>query len=141
MFFCGLYVFYPYDAPSIAFISLSLSFIFRKELIYAFFCFIIAGLFRESSFHILIFVGVWAFVDKSYPYKTRFAWVALFFLIFVLQYKVIRYFYPGPITSVGNIIFDLNQLIFGKGFWSLTTIITLSLAFLLVRSKVKTTAF
>jgi hypothetical protein len=100
MFFCGLYVFYPYDAPSIAFISLSLSFIFRKELIYAFFCFIITELFRESSFHILTFVGVWAFVDKYYPYKTRFAWLALFFLIFVLQYKVIRHFYPSPITSV-----------------------------------------
>lgn len=132
MFFSGMYVFYPYDAPSIAFISLCLSFILRGNILYAFLCFVVAGLFRESSLHVVVLMVVFSFVNRfNYARNMKlWMWVGVFLVTYVVEYEIIRYFYPGPVTSNGYIDYDPTEIILGDGFLSLTTIVTLPLALL-----------
>ncbi len=132
MFMAGLYVFYPCDAPSLAWLTLALVFILREQLHWAFLCMLITGLFRESAFHLVALVGMWALVARHQPLGRRAMWVALFAIAFVVEYKLIRVWYPGEVRGLDfyrtYLLERPGELIFGGGLWSLTTLMTLPLA-------------
>ena len=127
MFISGLYVFYPYDAPSIGLISLSMYFVIKDKLFVAFFFFILTGFFRESSFHLVIIVLIWCFYIKSHSYYYRVSWPIIYLISFIVQYKFIRYYFPAPIIAGGDGFLSFLEIFFGSGLLSLTTIVTLAL--------------
>ena len=45
-----------------------------------------------------------------------------------MEYKIIRNFFPGPLSVTPNIWYGIEHIFSGKGFFSLTTIISLTLA-------------
>jgi hypothetical protein len=126
----GLYVFYPADMPSLAFLSMSLFFLLKQRLWPALLLMLITGLFRESSFHIVWFVALWAWCDRSRGLRDRLVWLAVFAAAFVLEYVAVRRVFPGPLSSAGGVILDPTALFLGRGLVSLTTICSLGLAVL-----------
>jgi hypothetical protein len=132
MFMTGLYVFYPCDAPSLAWITLSMVFLLNEQLHWAFLCMLVTGLFRESAFHMVVLVGMWALVAQHQPFGRRAFWVVLFAVAFVVEYKLIRVWYPGEERGLDyyrNYLLEYpRELFFGTGLWSLTTLMTLPLA-------------
>ncbi len=133
LFVGGMYVFYPYDAPSLAFLSLGLAFLLEGRLAAAWLCMLLTGLFRESAFHLVVFVGIWALVTQTLPVKLRLGWTLLFGLGFILEYKLVRVFFPGAVmaSADGRLHWNLREALTGSGLLSLTTLVTLSLAALL----------
>ena len=134
MFMAGLYVFYPCDAPSLAWLTLSLVFILREQLPLAFVCMLVTGLFRESAFHLVGLVTFWALTARHQPVGKRLMWVALFAVAFVVEYKLVRVWFPGETRGADYYRMVLLEhpadLLFGGGLWSLTTLMTLPLALL-----------
>jgi hypothetical protein len=132
MFLAGQYIFYPCDAPSLAWLLLSLTFLLQEKLLAALVCMLITGLFRESAFHLVCMVGVWAFVASHQTMAKRLLWPVLFAVAFVVEYKAIRIWYPGDVRGMAfyqaMLLVHPEQIIFGNGFWSLTTLMTLPLA-------------
>jgi hypothetical protein len=124
----GLYVFYPADLPSLAFLSMAVFFLLEKRLWLTLLLMLITGLFRESSLHIVWLVAAWAWCDGSRGLRERAAWVLAFGLAFVLEYVAVRHFFPGPVSSAGGVIFDLRVLFLDKGLLSLTTLCSVGLA-------------
>lgn len=124
----GLYVFYPADMPSLALLSVALFFLLKERLLPALVLMLITGMFRETSFHMVWFVAVWAWCDRSSGARERLGWVAGFALAFVVEYLAIRHFFPGPVSSAGGIIIDPRILFLDKGLLSLTTICSVGLA-------------
>lgn len=124
----GLYVFYPGDMSSLAFLSFSLYFLLHERLALAILFMLITGLFRESSFHVVVFAGVWGISTPSRPATAKAMWVGVFMVAFALEYTLVRHFFPGPIASAGGIIFDPRRIFFDSGFSSLTTVCSLGLA-------------
>ncbi|PNG27300.1 hypothetical protein [Methylocella silvestris] len=129
----GQYVYYPGDMSSLAFLSLSLYFVLQEKFIPAAIFMLATGLFRESAFHVVFFVAVWAACDWRMPLKNRAALVLGFAVLFVVEYKLIRLFYPAPISVVASetgIETSITKIFFERGLWSLTTVATLALHFL-----------
>lgn len=124
----GLYVFYPADMPGLAFLSLSLFFLLQQRLGPALLLMLITGLFRETSFHCLWFVAVWAWCDREPPLRRRMLWLAAFAGAFVFEYLLIRRFFPGPVSSAGGLITEPRALFLDRGMLSLTTLCSLGLA-------------
>jgi hypothetical protein len=126
----GLYVFYPGDMPSFAFLSVGLFFLLGDRLLAAFLLMLITGLFRETSFHLVIFVLLWGISNGKVKEFRRLTWVGLFIAGFLAEYLIIRHFFPGPVSMNENgfINLDPRNLFLGAGFASLTTICSLSLA-------------
>src|SRR5262249_14357189 len=124
----GLYVFYPGDMSSLAFLSAALFFLLREELAIALALMLVTGLFRETSFHVVYFVAVWAVCSQTRSWQSRAACVTVFAVAFVVEYKLIRHFFPGPVAAGGGIILDPRKIFLDKGFLSLTTICSLGLA-------------
>jgi hypothetical protein len=124
----GLYVFYPADAPSLAFSSMALFFLLEKRLATALVLMFVTGLFRESAFHMVWLIALWAWCDSSRPARERLAWVAAFACVFVAEYVAVRHFFPGPVSSAGGLILDPRRLFLDKGLLSLTTICSVGLA-------------
>jgi len=124
----GLYVFYPADMPSLAFLSAALFFLLKERRWAALLLMLITGLFRETSFHMVWLVALWAWCDPSSGARERLGWVAAFALAFVLEYVAVRHFFPGPVSSTGGIILDPRVLFLDKGLVSLTTICAVGLA-------------
>lgn len=124
----GLYVFYPADMPSLAFLSMALFFLLKERRFRALLVMLITGLFRETSFHMVWFVALWAWCDPSRGIRERVGWVAAFALAFLLEYVGVRHFFPGPVSSAGGIIVDVRALFLDKGLLSLTTICSVGLA-------------
>jgi hypothetical protein len=124
----GLYVFYPGDLSSLAFLSISLFCLLRERLALALVFMLITGLFRETSLHVVFFVVIWAMFSPSRPAMGKAAWLALFAGSFLAQYVLVRHFFPGPVASAGGVIFDPRKLFFDRGFLSLTTVCSLGLA-------------
>jgi hypothetical protein len=140
MFFSGLYVFYPCDAPSLALTSIGIYFFIENRVFQALFCMLLTGVFRESSFHFVIFSLIFSLTNVKA--SARFLLFPIFLISFLIEYKVIRYYFPGPISSIG-LLPGFQDLFTGKGLISLTTIVTLSLAltfpakFLLMRNTLE----
>jgi hypothetical protein len=133
MFMAGQYVYYPCDAPSIALLAVSLALLLREQMLGALVFMLLTGLFRESSFHMVIMVGTWAWVANHQTRARRALWLLAFALCFVLEYKLIRVFFPGDPRGVGwysQVLSEPARLLFGGGLWSLTTLMTLPLALL-----------
>ena len=124
----GLYVFYPGDMPSFAFLSLALWALLDERMIAALLLMLVTGLFRESAFHMVWLVAAWAWCARSRSLREKLAWPGLFALAFVLEYVAIRHFFPGPVSSAGAIILDPRRLFLDKGLLSLTTLCSLGLA-------------
>ncbi|HWX30833.1 MAG TPA: hypothetical protein VNZ53_25775 [Steroidobacteraceae bacterium] len=124
----GLYVFYPGDMPSLAFLSIGLFFVLQERLALALGFMLIVGLFRETSFHFVWFVAGWAICAQSTTLLRRASWFLTFSVAFVVEYKVVRIYFPGPISSSGGLILDPREIFLGKGILSLTTLCSLSLA-------------
>jgi hypothetical protein len=127
MFCAGLYVFYPCDAPAIAFTSLGLACLLRGKMLYALASMFVIGLFRESAFHMIAFVTIWSAVDTRHGKGIRLLWTVLFTSGFFLEYQGVRIFYPAPITSMGGLL-SVREMFEGSGLLSLTSVVTLSLA-------------
>jgi hypothetical protein len=128
MFLAGLYVFYPCDAPALAFLSVGLAFLLERKIAWALGSMIVVGLFRESAFHLVVLTAIWASIDGQVGIRKRIASTLIFALVFIAEYKIVRIFYPGPINSDQANTFDLRHIFLGGGLLSLTTIVTLSLA-------------
>lgn len=128
MFFGGLYVFYPCDAPALAGVSWAFYFLFQRKYLYVLAALLITGLFRESAFHIVVLAGIFMLTEKPRFQTEAIAWMALLSLAFLLEYIIVRKYYPGPISvnATTNSI-DFREMFFGKGLWSLTSSVTLLL--------------
>jgi len=124
----GLYIFYPADAPSLAFLSVALFCLLNGHLTAALILTLITGLFRESAFHMVWLVALWSWCDSSRPVQQRLGWLAAFACAFVTEYGVVRYFFPGPVSSAGGVILDPLRLFLDKGLVSLTTVCSVGLA-------------
>jgi hypothetical protein len=118
----SLYVFYPYDMPSIALISVAAFLILEERLGPALLVLLVTGVFRESSLHIVLFALVWAICQREIPVARRAAWAATYCAAFFAEYFIIRRFYP----ATGTLILDPRDIFFGRGLWSITCIITLT---------------
>jgi hypothetical protein len=124
----GLYVFYPGDLPSLAFLSISLFFLLRERLALALVFMLITGLFRETSLHAVFFVAIWAMFSPSRSPTGKATWLGMFAGAFLVEYVLVRHFFPGPVASAGGVIFDPRTIFFDPGFLSLTTLCSLGLA-------------
>jgi hypothetical protein len=124
----GLYVFYPGDMPSFAFLSLALWALLRERLVAALLLMLITGLFRESAFHMVWLVAAWAWCSRSRLLQERLFWPCMFALAFAVEYVAVRHFFPGPVSSAGGVILDPRRLFLDKGLLSLTTLCSLGLA-------------
>lgn len=124
----GLYVFYPGDMPSIAFIALGTYFVLTGRRFPALVMMLLAGLFRESAFHLVAIVAIWAATDHQPKPATRATWVVGFAAGFAVEYEVIRWVLPGPVSSTGGLILNPVALFLDRGLFSLTTICSLALA-------------
>jgi hypothetical protein len=119
----SLYVFYPYDMPSIALVSVAAFLIIEEQLGAALIVMLLAGIFRESSFHIVWFAFAWAICSRRTPAPRRLMVSILYLVAFIVEYLVVRMAYPGR----GSITLDPYQILFGRGLWSLTCIVTLAI--------------
>lgn len=119
----GLYVFYPYDMPSIALISIAAFLILEEHLALALVIMVLTGIFRESSLHIVCFAVIWAICSQRLPRNRRALWALVYGAVFFLEYRLIRYFYQAR-TDLNS---DVHEIFFGRGLWSFTCIVTLSL--------------
>ena len=124
----GQYVFYPGDMPSLALLSVSLYFLLRERRVAALLLMLVTGLFRESAFHMVWMVAAWALCDRSTPVSRRVAWTCVFAGAFVLEYCVVRHYFPGPLSAANGIILDPRALFLDRGMLSLTTLGSLGLA-------------
>lgn len=134
MFMAGLYVFYPCDAPSLAWLTLAMVFLLKEKMAVALLCMLITGMFRESAFHLVGMVFFWALAARHRPVSARVVWVAAFAAVFFIEYKLIRTWFPGETRGLDfyrAVLMDHpSELLFGGGLWSLTTLMTLPLALL-----------
>jgi hypothetical protein len=121
----GLYVFYPGDLSSLAFLSISLFFLLRERLGLALVFMLITGLFRETSFHVVFFVVMWA---RFSPSRGKVTWLGVFVGAFLVEYVLVRHFFPGPVASAGRIILDPRKIFLDRGSLSLTTVCSVGLA-------------
>lgn len=133
MVISGLYVYYPCDAPSLAWLALGTTCLLSERLMLALACLLITGLFRESAFHLMVMSAMWALCAKHQTLAKRITWPLVFGALFVIEYKVIRAWYPGAVKNVGDYASlltteGLRSLLLGGGLWSLTTLLTLPLA-------------
>jgi hypothetical protein len=124
--FIGLYVFYPGDMSSLACLSLACWLLLEERLLPALLWTLLAGLFRESAFHMVWLVAAWAWCASSQPLGKRLAWLGAFAIAFALEYVAVRRFFPGPISASGGIILDPRTLF--DGLRSITVICSLGLA-------------
>lgn len=127
MVLMSLYVFYPYDMPALALISVALYFMLRGNMGLTLVFMLLTGLFRESSFHVVTWVALWMIIDRTRPLRDRMSWLAAFAAAFALEYEGLRHFYPGPMTGDGLIIWDPRAIFLGRGMLSLTSICSLGL--------------
>jgi len=131
MVLIGLYVFYPADMPSLACLSVAIFFLLQRKLGAALLATMLLGLYRETSFHMVWLVAVWAWCDTSSSQRERIAWPGIFALAFAIEYIVVRRFFPGPVSSAaGGFILDPRVLFLEKGTLSLTSLCSLGLAVL-----------
>jgi hypothetical protein len=126
----GLYVFYPADMPSLAFLSIALFLLLRERMLAALLLTLVTGLFRETSLHMVVFVAIWAWCNPGVSLPRRISWLGVFALAFLVEYVAVRHFFPGPVSSAGGIIVDPRTLFLGAGLLSLTTVCSLALAVL-----------
>ena len=126
----GLYLFYPYDMPALALASISLFFLLRERLGLALMFMLFTGLVRETSFHIVTWVGLWMLLSRSRPIQARLMWFLAFVVAFVVEYQTVRHFYPGPMAA-GGILTDWRDIFLSKSTLSLTVICSLGLQIVL----------
>lgn len=116
----SLYVFYPYDMPAFAALSVAMYFLLRERLGWALAFMLLTGLIRESAFHVVTWVALWALCSRSVPWGRRFTWLCAFAVTFILEYLAVRHYFPGPLTSVGGVLLDPRAIFLGKQMLSLT---------------------
>jgi hypothetical protein len=127
----SLYVFYPYDMPAYAVLSITMYFLLRERLGWTLAFMLLTGLIRESAFHVVTWVALWSVCSRSVPWGRRFAWLSVFGVTFVLEYLAVRHYFPGPLTAAGGVVVDLREIFLGKQMLSLTNLCTVSLELLL----------
>jgi hypothetical protein len=119
----SLYVFYPYDMPSIALLSVAAFLMLEGRLGATLITMLLIGIFRESAFHVVWFALAWALCNREVPVLRRAGWAAIYAVAFALEYVLIRVGYPGR----GALLLDPHEIFFGRGLWSLTCIATLAI--------------
>jgi hypothetical protein len=120
----ALYVFAPGDLSSLAFISLALFCVLGEAPSSALIPMLIAGLFRESAFHV-----VWFVIARSLARKETLTLAVGFLAAFLIEYVAVRHFFPGPLRS-GYV--SIHEMLLGGGVISLTSFGSLGLAIALV---------
>ncbi len=126
----GLYVFYPADMPSLAFLTMALFFLLEERLPAALLLMLVTGMFRETSFHLVWFVAVWAWCSPSRDRAAKLGWVAAFAVAFAAEYWLVRRLFPGPLSSAGGLILNPRTLFLDRGLLSLTAVCSVGLAIL-----------
>jgi hypothetical protein len=116
----SLYVFYPYDMPAFAALSVTLYFLLRERLGWALAFMLLTGLIRESAFHAVTWVALWSLCSRSMPWGRRFSWLCVFAVSFVLEYLAVRHYFPAPLTAAGGVVLDPRAIFLGKQMLSLT---------------------
>ncbi|HTC52154.1 MAG TPA: hypothetical protein VK700_09485 [Steroidobacteraceae bacterium] len=127
MVLMSLYVFYPYDMPALALISVALYWLLKGDMGLTLVFMLLTGLFRETSFHVVTWVGLWMIIARTRPLRERVLWFAAFAAAFALEYRLLRHFYPGPVTGGGHILIDPKAIFLAPGMLSLTAICSLGL--------------
>jgi hypothetical protein len=127
----SLYVFYPYDMPAFAALSVTMYFLLRERLGWALAFMLLTGLIRESAFHVVTWVALWSLCSRSGSWGRRFTWVSVFAVTFVLEYLAVRHYFPGPLTAAGGVVLDSRAIFLGKQMLSLTNICTVGMELLL----------
>ena len=128
----SLYVFYPFDMPSFALLSIAMFFVIEERLGAALIVMLVAGLVRESSLHIVWLVLCWAICRRYVSVSRRSMWVCIFAGAFTIEYLIIRSIFTsqGRLTSGGFFVLNPHELFFGRGLWSLTCIVVLAIVFI-----------
>jgi hypothetical protein len=129
MVLVGMYVFYPADMPALAFLSMALYFLLTQRFWPALLLMLVLGLFRETSFHIVWLVAVWAWCERGRSLRERLIWLGVFAAVFAAEYLAIRQLFPGPISSRGGVDLD-PRLLLDSGSTSLTILGSVGLAVL-----------
>ncbi len=127
----SLYLFYPYDMPAFAALSVAMYFLQRERLGWALAFMLLTGLIRESAFHVVTWVALWMLCSRSLPLSRRLTWLGVFAVTFVLEYLAVRHFFPGPMTSVGGVVFDPKAIFLGRQMLSLTNTCSVGLELVL----------
>jgi len=130
MVLIGQYVFYPADMPALAFSSIAVLCLLHERLGAALVLMLVTGLYRETSFHMVWLVAVWAWCSHSVRWQSRLGWLTAFAAAFVAEYLLVRHFFPGPVSSVGGVILDLRTVFLDKSMLSLTNLCSVGLALL-----------
>jgi hypothetical protein len=118
----SLYVFYPYDMPAFAALSVAMYFLLRERLGWALAFMLLTGLIRESAFHVVTWVALWSLCSRSLPWGRRLTWLSAFAVTFVLEYLAVRHYFPGPLTAAGGVVLDPGMIFLGRQMLSLTNI-------------------
>jgi hypothetical protein len=122
----SLYVFYPYDMPSIALLSIAAFLVLEDRISEAIFVMLLTGLFRESSLHAVWLVVAWSLCNSSVPRSRRAASAVVCIVAFAAEYAAIRITFP----SHGQWQLNVHEIFLGRGLWSLTCIVTLAAVFI-----------
>jgi hypothetical protein len=127
----SLYVFYPYDMPAFAALSVAMYFLLRERLGWALAFMLLTGLIRESAFHVVTWVALWSLCSRSVPAGRRFTWLCVFAVTFALEYLAVRHYFPGPLTAAGGVVLDPRAIFLGRQMLSLTNLCTVGMELLL----------
>jgi hypothetical protein len=127
----SLYLFYPYDMPAFAALSVAMYFLVREHRGWALAFMLLTGLTRESAFHVVTWVALWALCSRSMPLGRRLTWVCAFAVAFILEYLAVRHYFPGPLTSVGGVVVDLRAIFLGRQMLSFTNICSVGMELVL----------
>jgi hypothetical protein len=127
----SLYLFYPYDMPAFAGLSVAMYFLLRERLGWALAFMLLTGLTRESAFHVVTWIALWCLCSRSPPLGRRITWLCVFAVAFVVEYLLVRHYFPGPMTSVGGVVVDLKAIFLGRQMLSLTNTCSVGLELVL----------
>jgi len=102
-------------------------FLLKADMVLTLIFMLLTGLFRETSFHVVTWVGLWMLLDRERSLLERVCWFGAFAVAFLVEYKGLRQFYPGPVTGDGHLLFNPRDIFLGRGTMSLTAICSVGL--------------
>ncbi|MDR3088525.1 MAG: hypothetical protein LBU39_01735 [Desulfobulbaceae bacterium] len=126
LFVSGMYIFYPCDAPSLALFSIGVFSLLRNRMPEVFTAMALMMLFRESAFHLVVLAAMWSATCRVENPARRLAWIFILASFFVIEYKLIRFWFPGPLTGTGQLLLS-REIFTGGALLSPTSLVTLPL--------------
>ncbi len=126
----ALYTFAPYDIACASLLILGLWFLLNGRFWPCLITMIVTGLVRESSLHIIFFVGLAALLTPG-RWLEKILWIAAFALVYAVEYVAVRHFFPAPISSNIWTLETIRDIFLGPGVLSLTSLFSVGLAVLI----------